>query len=69
MNNQILLDKFNLTDEMLFQLEEYYKILVEENKKAHLSETTPHCRIKCSACGANKLNGGKCDALNKNMVH
>lgn len=36
--------------------------LIEENKKAHKSETTPHCRIKCSACGANKLNGGKCDA-------
>ena len=34
----------------------------EENKKAHESVTTPHCRIKCSACGANKLNGGKCDA-------
>ncbi len=38
--------------------------LIEENKKAHRSETTPHCRIKCSACGANKLNGGKCDARN-----
>ena len=38
------------------------EFLVEENKKAHESVTTPHCRIKCSACGANKLNGGKCDA-------
>ena len=38
------------------------EFLIEENKKAHKSETTPHCRIKCSACGANKLNGGKCDA-------
>ena len=33
--------------------------LVEENKKAHMSVTTPQCRIKCAACGANKLNGGK----------
>lgn len=40
MNNQILLDKFNLTDEMLFQLEEYYKILVEENKKINLTSIT-----------------------------
>lgn len=39
--------------------------LIEENKKAHRSETTPHCRIKCSACGANMLNGGKCDARTK----
>ena len=39
------------------------KFLEEENLKAHRSETTPHCRIKCSACGAAKLNGGKCDAL------
>ncbi len=36
--------------------------LIDENKKAHESVTTPQCRIKCSACGANKLNGGKCDA-------
>ena len=38
------------------------EFLVSENQKAHKSETTPHCRIKCSACGANKLNGGHCDA-------
>lgn len=38
------------------------EFLIEENKKAHESVTTPQCRIKCSACGANKLNGGKCDA-------
>ena len=38
------------------------EFLIEENKKAHESKTTPQCRIKCAACGANKLNGGKCDA-------
>ena len=38
------------------------EFLIDENKKAHESVTTPHCRLKCSACGANKLNGGKCDA-------
>lgn len=38
------------------------EFLIAENQKAHQSETTPHCRVKCSACGANKLNGGKCDA-------
>ena len=36
--------------------------IIDENKKAHESITTPQCRIKCSACGANKLNGGHCDA-------
>ncbi|MBR5320969.1 MAG: TIGR03960 family B12-binding radical SAM protein [Clostridia bacterium] len=36
--------------------------LIDENKKAHESVTTPQCRIKCAACGANKLNGGNCDA-------
>lgn len=36
--------------------------LVEENKKAHRSVTTPNCRQKCAACGAAKLNRGKCDA-------
>ena len=44
------------------------EFLISENKKAHESETTPHCRIKCAGCGANRLNGGKCDALSKNMV-
>lgn len=36
--------------------------LEEENRKAHESVTTPHCRQKCAACGAAKLNGGHCDA-------
>ena len=44
------------------------EFLISENKKAHESETTPHCRIKCAGCGANKLNGGKCDAMRKNLV-
>lgn len=34
--------------------------LVRENKKAHENCTTPHCRLQCSGCGANKLVGGKC---------
>ncbi|MCH5320838.1 MAG: TIGR03960 family B12-binding radical SAM protein [Eubacterium sp.] len=38
------------------------KFLENENLKAHKDMTTPHCRIKCAGCGANKLNGGKCDA-------
>ncbi len=43
--------------------------LISENEKAKNAETTGHCRQQCSACGSNSLNGGKCDALNKNMVH
>ena len=39
------------------------QFLINENKKAHENTTTPHCRIKCAGCGANRLNGGKCDAL------
>lgn len=38
------------------------KFLERENIKAHNDETTPHCRIRCAGCGANKLNGGNCDA-------
>ncbi len=41
------------------------KFLINENKKAHESITTPHCRIQCAGCGASKINGGKCDALSK----
>lgn len=43
--------------------------LISENEKAKKAETTSHCRQQCSACGSNSLNGGKCDALNKNLVH
>ncbi len=38
------------------------KFIENENRKAHMDKTTPHCRIKCAGCGANKLNGGHCDA-------
>ena len=36
--------------------------LRRENERAAESRTTPHCREKCGGCGADKLNGGKCDA-------
>ncbi|MDR1002101.1 MAG: TIGR03960 family B12-binding radical SAM protein [Oscillospiraceae bacterium] len=36
--------------------------LIREHKKSLCAETTPNCRESCSGCGANKLNGGKCDA-------
>ncbi len=42
--------------------------LIKENEKAYNAQTTPHCREKCAGCGTNKLNGGECHALNKNMV-
>ena len=38
------------------------EFLMRENEKSKRSETTPHCRIKCAACGASSLNGGECDA-------
>ena len=38
------------------------EFLVREAKKAYESKTTPHCRIQCAGCGADRLNGGKCDA-------
>ncbi len=38
------------------------KFLEKEILKAHENKTTPHCRIKCAGCGANRLNGGHCDA-------
>ena len=44
------------------------QFLIDENKKAYAGKTTDHCRIQCAGCGANRLNGGKCDALSKNMV-
>ncbi len=43
--------------------------LITENEKAKQALTTGHCRQQCAACGSNSLNGGKCDALNKTVVH
>ena len=42
--------------------------LISETEKAKKAETTGHCRQQCAGCGSNILNGGKCDALCKNMV-
>ena len=42
---------------------DYYvseKFLQEENRKAHESVTTPHCRQKCSNCGAACMKVGVC---------
>ncbi len=34
--------------------------LWSENRKAHASTTTPHCRLECSHCGAACYKGGVC---------
>lgn len=36
------------------------KFLQKECEKAYQDLTTPHCRLKCSNCGANKYGGGVC---------
>lgn len=33
---------------------------IRENKRAHESKTTPHCRKRCSGCGVNKKVGREC---------
>lgn len=38
---------------------------MRENEKAKQAAVTPNCREQCSNCGAQRLNGGKCDALLK----
>lgn len=42
------------------------QFFIKESKKSKQSETTENCRIKCTGCGARKLNGGRCDASGKN---
>ncbi len=39
------------------------RFLINEDRLAHQDKTTPNCREQCSACGAARLNGGKCDAM------
>lgn len=33
---------------------------VSEHKLSQQSQTTPHCRLGCNGCGAERLNGGVC---------
>lgn len=33
---------------------------IRENRRAHESKTTPHCRKRCSGCGVNKKVGREC---------
>ena len=34
--------------------------LIREDERALATQVTPHCRLNCSGCGANKLVGGAC---------
>lgn len=38
------------------------RFLLSERNKAYSGTTTRHCREKCAACGADKINGGVCYA-------
>lgn len=42
--------------------------LIKECKKAYDNETTPHCRLKCSGCGAAKYGKGVCFEKRQDLV-
>ena len=42
--------------------------LLKEREKAYNNTVTPHCRLKCSACGAAKYKTGVCYEKRKSMV-
>ena len=42
--------------------------LRKERDKAYNNEVTPHCRLKCSGCGAAKYGGGVCYEGRQSMV-
>lgn len=44
------------------------EFLISECKKAYENITTPHCREKCSNCGAVKYKGGVCYERRSSMV-
>lgn len=44
------------------------EFLLKERKKAYDDAVTPHCRLKCSNCGAAKYGGGVCYERRQNMV-
>lgn len=44
------------------------EFLIRECKKAYEDAPTPHCRLKCSNCGAAKYKGGVCFEKRESMV-
>ena len=62
-NRKIPFDEVLPWDHLDYCIRKEY--LISENKKAHESKTSPHCRQKCAACGADKLTGGVCHARSK----
>ncbi|MBR0415368.1 MAG: TIGR03960 family B12-binding radical SAM protein [Clostridia bacterium] len=62
-NRKIPFDEVLPWDHLDYSIRKDY--LISENKKAHESITSPHCRQKCAACGADKLSGGVCHARSK----
>ena len=44
------------------------QFLIKECKKAYENQTTPHCRLKCSGCGAAKYGKGVCFEKHQDMV-
>ncbi len=44
------------------------QFLIKECKKAYENQTTPHCRLKCSGCGAAKYGRGVCFEKRQDMV-
>lgn len=45
-------------DHLDYLVSKYF--FIRENKRAHESKTTPHCRKRCSGCGVNKKVGREC---------
>ena len=44
------------------------KFLIKEREKAYNNTVTPHCRLKCSNCGAAKYKTGVCYEKRQSMV-
>ena len=44
------------------------EFLIRENKRAHEGKTTPNCREKCAACGANTFGEGVCFEKRKTVL-
>ena len=44
------------------------RFLINQDKLAHESVTTPNCRQKCAGCGATKFGEGICREACKNLL-
>ena len=69
MNNEILLNEFNLSEEQLQQFYTYYNLLITENEKINLTGGQEGLSIKRLKSGKKEKYNKKIEKYSKNILN